>query len=118
MIKEESIPRNQFVILNRQSVRGLLDSKKSIDNNVIVFNTDEYSLKDLEPIREKLNNNQKITNKLLELWLQLLDHGIGGIPTEEEVEIFKKISDILPKKLRDEKLDELKLGVGNENRVN
>ena len=46
---------NNFVILNRQSIKGVLDSKRTIDNNIIVFNTIEYSLRDLEPIREKLN---------------------------------------------------------------
>ena len=43
-----------FVILNKQSVRGLLDNKKSIDNNCIIFNSDLYRLCDLEPIRDEL----------------------------------------------------------------
>ena len=46
---------NNFVILNRQSIKGVLDSKRTIDNNIIVFNTEEYSLRDLEPIRDKLD---------------------------------------------------------------
>lgn len=42
--------------------------------------------------------------KILDLWLTMLDDGIGGLPTNEEVKWFRKLSDILPKELKDKHL--------------
>lgn len=60
-----------------------------------------------EQLKSQILQNQKLVNDVLVLWLQLLDHGIGGLPTNEEAEIFSRLSDIIPKELRDNKLKEI-----------
>lgn len=69
---------------------------------------------DIEQIKQQILTNQKLIDDLLGLWLELLDHGIGGLPTKEEANIFEKISDIIPKELRDMKLNELRKEVKHE----
>lgn len=87
-----------------------------IYDSTIGFNVgQQYSIEitrlnknDLEKIRDDILINQKIKDSVLELWLNMLNDGIGGMPTKEESIIFSKLTGILPKKLRDEKLEGLK----------
>ena len=56
-----------------------------------------------------LNENAKIVHDLLEIWLDLLDDGLGGSPTPKDIILFKKIGAIIPKELRNKRLKEFQL---------
>ena len=54
-----------------------------------------------------MKNKDEIINDVLDVWLNMLDNGIGGLPTPEETKWFNRLSDALPKELRDARLDKL-----------
>ena len=65
-------------------------------------------------IKQQILQNQEIVERTLDLWLSMLDNGIGGMPTKEETKWFNKLTDILPKERRDKFMNEFNKSILGE----
>jgi hypothetical protein len=63
-----------------------------------------------------MKSDKEIVHDLLEIWLDLLEDGLGGLPTPNEAEIFKRITDIIPKELTEKRLEKLRLELTEDKR--